>query len=593
MWRSTKDLARDNRLVFPSANGDPDSFLVKTFLLTLTLSASAQSEPPTVISGDKDGVFYKAQPAIENTIILDANNGFFDKGKITAQGKAAPLPNEKPLISASFQSLKFLAQSEEATARWYFRTSGAGPLTIVLQFSSPLEKESKWTCTIGSQEKSFTSLDANQQTTLDFGLPSGTHILALTRKGQSKTDHLLKNITLTGAPLKEGALLRARWRPSAIHTRYQASGCPEPLMWIFESRSVSDHSSYSPITTAFGYYGATFNKDRRAAGGMNFSMWAVSQKAKTLPPLNQMPHLLATGNPDAEFSGFGHEGSGVKIRNWTPFAHQPNSVIQALRIEKNEPYHTYSGYFYDTQKKQWILYAVGNKAPKKRTASHLRASSFCEIPGPPAVERTGDQSRILERRGWFFDRDGGMHPVDSMTTKPRLQNHQIAVSPDHWFQMMTGGIEHYQVPAKVTSEFTHPLPEYLQPNKLAQLRQLPAEFGSSKADRLAKNSATITYQLDKEGPKPTGILYYGEIDALTFAARKLHGTEKGRTSEKLFASERVWSEQKDTGALSKGPNQITLTDLKPGTKYFYRLFVKNAEGKCWAPTSGSFTTLPN
>ena len=364
-------------------------------------------------------------------------------------------------------------------------------------------------------------------------------------------------------------------------------------MWIFESRSASDHSSYSPITTAFGYYGATFNKDRRAAGGMNFSMWAVSQKAKILPPLNQMPHLLATGNPDAEFSGFGHEGSGVKIRNWTPFAHQPNSVIQALRIEKNDPYHTYSGYFYDTQKKQWILYAVGNKAPTKKDASHLRASSFCEIPGPPAVERTGDQSRILERRGWFFDRDGEMHPVDSMTTKPHLQNHQIAVSPDHWFQMMTGGIEHYQVPAKVTSEFTHPLPEYLQPNKLEQLLQLPAKFGSSKADRLTKNSATITYQLDEEGTNSTGILYYGEVDAITFAARKLHGTEKGRTSEKLFANERVWSEQKDTGALSKGPNQITLTDLKSGTKYFYRLFVKNAEGKCWPPTSGSFTTLPN
>ena len=171
MARSTKDPDRDNRLVFPSANSDLNSFLVKIFLL-LTLSASAQSEPPTVISGDKEGVFYKAQPAIENTIILDANNGFFDKGKITAQGKAAPLPNEKPLISASFQLLKFLAQSEDATARWYFRTSGAGSLTIALQFSSPLEKESKWTCTIGSQENSFTSLDANQQTTLDFGLPS-------------------------------------------------------------------------------------------------------------------------------------------------------------------------------------------------------------------------------------------------------------------------------------------------------------------------------------------------------------------------------------------------------------------------------------
>ena len=71
-----------------------------------------------------------------------------------------------------------------------------------------------------------------------------------------------------------------------------------------------------------------------------------------------MPHLLATGNPTAEFSGFGHEGSGVKLRGWEPFAHHPKSVIQALRMEISPEFETYYGYFYDDRTDRWKLYTV-------------------------------------------------------------------------------------------------------------------------------------------------------------------------------------------------------------------------------------------
>ena len=72
-----------------------------------------------------------------------------------------------------------------------------------------------------------------------------------------------------------------------------------------------------------------------------------------MPPVFAMPHLLATGNPAAEFSGFGHEGSGVKIRNWEPYWRNPKSVIQALRVETKDGFDTFYGYLFDEEKKSW------------------------------------------------------------------------------------------------------------------------------------------------------------------------------------------------------------------------------------------------
>lgn len=361
-------------------------------------------------------------------------------------------------------------------------------------------------------------------------------------------------------------------------------------MWIFESRTTSSGSSYSPMTTNFGYFGASFGANQRAEGGVNFSMWALSQKGAKgkLPALEQMPHLLATGNPDAEFSGFGHEGSGVKIRNWTPYAHQPESVIQALRVEKNGIYHTYYGYLFDEAKNQWVLYAAGNKVPRRNTKAILRASSFCEVPGPPQVERTGDVERVLDRRGWFVDATGQIFPVDRMTTKARFQNHGIAISKDHWFRMTTGGVDFREVSAEVKSGHQHKGLIYLNSDVLEGLYQLPAEIGGSHVTEIESGSATISYQLKSPGRAAKGVVWYGEVDAITFAPRKFHGTERGRASEKLFGKGRVWDASTDARDLAMGDNRFRLKNLKPDTKYFYRILVENQEGKCWAAQSGSF-----
>ena len=537
--------------------------------------------------GQEAGVFHQGERARAGVLRLDANNGFFDKGKVRATGKGEEL--DRSLISASFEKLEFLEGKKDAAARWYVFAREAREVEVTIEFGGR-EERTNWSFEVGALKKALQVRAGVRQERFRVKLEKGKQEVSLSRSGVS--GHAVSVASVKIAEAEGVILLRARWRPAAIHTRFLASRCPEPVMWIFESRSVGKGSSYSPMTTAFGYFGATFGEDGRAAGGVNFSMWALSQKAAKgkMPSLTEMPHLLATGNPEAEFGGFGHEGSGVKIRNWTPYAHRPKSVIQALRVEKNGMYDTYYGYLFDERKRRWVLYAVGNKVPKKRAGGAVRATSFCEVPGPPQVERTGDMERIMERRGWFVDARGGVYPVDGMSTKPRFQNHGIAVSDDHWFQLKTGGLDFREVPALVESGFRHPEPEYLKPEVVKGLYELPVGIGESQLIKVSHDAAMIDYEIEQAGTDAKGTLWYGEVDAVTFVPRKFHGTEKGRASEELFANDRVWAAATEERAIQKGKNSFVLKNLKSGTKYFYRLLVKNKEGKCWAAKSGSFET---
>ena len=560
---------------------------MRSLVLAVSLVASRDCVALERIAGEKEGVFHQAERSQNGMVVLTANNGFFDKGKVRAIGKGLMKEAEKGLISSSFQALEFISGKDAATARWYLFAESKTKATITIEFAQG-KCEGSWIIGVGKNQREFLVGEKDKLKTFPISFVKGKQEISLMRYGNGMG--VVKSLRLKGAEMEKLSLLRARWRPAAIHTRYWSEGCPEPVMWIFESRNSSSGSSYSPMTTNFGYFGASFGANQRAAGGVNFSMWALSQKGAKgeLPALDQMPHLLATGNPDAEFSGFGHEGSGVKIRNWMPYAYQPKSVIQALRVEKNGIYHTYYGYLFDEVKNQWILYAVGNKVPRRNSKAIVRASSFCEVPGPPQVERTGDVERILDRRGWFVDAKGQIFPVDRMTTKARFQNHGIAISEDHWFRMTTGGVDFREVLAEVKSDHLHKGLIYLKPDVLEGLYQLPAEIGGSHVTEIESGSATISYQLKSPGRAAKGVVWYGEVDAITFAPRKFHGTERGRASEKLFGKGRVWEASTDAQALVMGGNRFRLKNLKPDTKYYYRMLVENQEGKCWAAQSGSF-----
>ena len=417
---------------------------------------------------ERDGlsVSYLAEPSKGQAIVLDANNGFFDNRVFVAGGKRESTATDKPLISSHFDFLQVRGDAT-GTARWHLWIPHPGEIQVTIEMQIPVSEAGVgWTVSLGDQSRSLRSVESDRllhhPQSLAFVIKEkGKYTLELVRTDAVETPQTrIGSLRLTGSAIKEASLLRARWRPAAVHTQYFSSTCPETQLWVFESQNDCEQTSYSPMTTQFGYFGASFATNGRSAGGVNFSMWAANSKATKAPPLDTMPHLLATGNPAAEFSGFGHEGSGVKIRNWEPYRHQPKSVIQALRIESDGRWNTFSGYLFDERTNRWVLYAIGRKPkaePNRRQTKtgkrdgKLRPASFCEVPGPPQTQRTGDQIRTIRRRGWFYSKDKQWHMVDRQTSRlgKEATNKWIG-SDDGWLTMSTGGMEMVHSPDSVT-----------------------------------------------------------------------------------------------------------------------------------------------
>ncbi|MFK8112171.1 MAG: DUF3472 domain-containing protein [Rubripirellula sp.] len=464
-----------------------------------------------------------------------------------------------------------------------------GELEVLVEIQ---DVNGQWTLRLDDQSR---SLDRKAKR-VSFGVKeAGKHTIAISRSSDKANGKIIQ-LSLAGAAAKNARVLRARWRPAAVHTQYHCSDCPQTRMWVFESRSMADASSYSPMTTQFGYYGGSFDADRTAHGNLNFSMWAANSKAKAAPPLESMPRLTGTGNAMAEFSGFGHEGSGVKIRNWEPIANHATSIILALRVETHGTLDTFTGYFLDEKVNRWVMYARANKPSKKTRKktpdepTYLRPASFCEVPGPPAVQRMGDVRRIIHRRGWFYGKDSKWHAVDRQTTKSDRPTNKYITTKNGWFVMSTGGMEMIQSKPSVSLPVSVERPEYLSAEMTKQLFQHPVEFGKSSTSRVTTRSAVVNYQLKDAGTNAKAVLYYGPKDCLTFIQRALHGTESKGVSKAMLASERTWSSQTESKPVHTGFNRLPLQGLEPKTKYFYRLLVQNNEGKCWDSQSGSFTT---
>lgn len=338
----------------------------------------------------------------------------------------------------------------------------------------------------------------------------------------------LERIELSGPGLRDGRLLRARWRPAAIHAGFTAStlGKENSRLWVMEVRPVpSEKSFYSPITTPFGYFGSTFNPDG-TCGGINFSMWSYA-RGKAEPPIAQLSHLTAVGSPQATFGGFGHEGTGVKPRDWNPYeGRKVASAALALRIDPGVPYDTYTGYFYDEPSQSWRLYASGRKWSGRGSKENLLPGCFVEVPGPPNIERTGHIVRAADLRGWCRDAKGTWHTFDTMNGSgadaAREQTNCLwSSSEDGWFRMAMGGMTHfrYDEAIKVHIGKFKVQPAFLTAEKLRVLDQLPSTIRVLSAIRRG-NGLDIEVELAGSYVAPSAIkAFVGKTDALSFAER--------------------------------------------------------------------------
>jgi hypothetical protein len=543
---------------------------------------------------------YFGQSAQSSTIILTSSNGFFDKG-IVAKGvskmrdAANGLPPGKTkghpqLISRDFEYLDGWKSSDQVM-RWHMWFENQGDLEVSLKLKPENPAATIVVC-LGEQVRRARVAGLNTaEGKLPFKVASrGKQTLAIKAElNGAKQVGKLYSVQVTGSAAKNAKLLRARWRPGAVHGSYRSSQMSDTDMWVMVSRSESPCSSYSPITTPFGYYGGSFGADRRFQGGFNFSMWSNADL-----PTERQAHLLALGSPRAEFSGFGHEGTGVKPRGWSPLEDsRPKEVVQFLRVENTSPYKTYYGYFLDPKTRDWKLYCVGRKwagADKKREKP-LWPGSFVEVPGPPQSQRSGDLIRRVLRKGWCRDKQGKWRRLDVLPAgKRNHQNKSWGVTKDGWFCFTMGGMEHFtsaKKDIKLSEQFINePLPDFLAPEKVKQLYKLPVKFGAIAAEP-SRDSAALSIDLKDAGTNANAIVYYGQKDCLTFAPRKKHGTERKHST---LRDDGVWPHSRQLSSAKTGMNSLALTNLKPGTKYFYRILVVNDQGKTWSFETHSFTT---
>ena len=351
---------------------------------------------------------------------------------------------------------------------------------------------------------------------------------------------LLRRVVLESPQMDGDLLLRARWRPAAIHGGFRSStlaatGLGIDLMVV---EQVADYTLpivanfYAPITTSFGYYGSPFRvvpddpEGRFLVSAPNFSMWNYGMNADP-PPVETFSHLLAVGSPLLDFGGFTHEGTGVKPRDaggW-PLAHTPvHSFVSALRHEPAtttdvNPFTRYTGSFWNPVEQRWQLYAIGNKSGID--TNFRLPSSFVEVAGPPARQRTGQVVRRMLYRGWVRDTEGSWHQLDSQTAGAgpgEIVNKTWAATADGWLVREMGGIlhrEYLQADQVITVEPPDIAPPFLKPDALAALSGPPMEIILDRVVHRSGEGIEASFTLSGNS-HPVGIrLYHGTDDGLT------------------------------------------------------------------------------
>lgn len=394
--------------------------------------------------------------------------------------------------------------------------------------------------------------------------------LVLSPTGTAK----IESIELSGSGTVGAQLLRARWRPAAIHSGFKSStlGAAQSRLWIMEVRPIfGEKDFYAPITTPFGYFGSTFNADH-TSGGINFSMWSF-QRGAAEPPIAQLSHLLAVGSSQATFGHFDHEGTGVKLRDWNPYEGQKiSSTVLALRIEPGKPYDTYTGWFLDQQTRQWRLYASGRKWSEKRSVESLLPGCFVEVPGPPHIQRTGHIMRAADFRGWCLDDKGKWHQLDIMNGSKADANREQtnclwSLSNDGWFRMAMGGMIHHRYPkgVDITAPAMKAMPDYMSDAALKAL-----DFPTTvTVKRLVRQGSRVHVELELKTSakgRSKAKVFFGSEDALTFDQR--------------------WAKSQDLGELAPGIQRIAF-DGAPDAG-FCRILVTNETGSYFTTDSANW-----
>jgi hypothetical protein len=541
---------------------------MKRFLLSLSMLAfgahgSQQGAPIEWIEAPQLGEnrYYMAQRSPDSILLLTPNESFFPRLGLRAEGEG-----EFPVVDDALnkgENFKVITGWDAGdVAEWGLWIEKTGILNVQIDMEG---SKGSYVLSLSGQEQNLLGK------TLSFkvGKP-GLHVLRLiceeeTGKGQ------LHSIEVSGPAMRNAAVLRKRWRPSAAHTRFSSSSDPKGVRLVIMEMDAKPGSLdfYAPITTPFGYYGPTWKADGLVNTGFNFSLWSYGRGVAE-PPVEKLSHLVAIGDPEARFSGFGHEGTGVKIRGWEPLkGRQGQRQAFAIRMEPGDPYTTYTTYFFANDEARWRLFGVGKTYNKRKPKSTLGIGSFVEVPGAAKAQRTGVYERRMRYRGWVVDGAGKLHPFDRMgdgdiDKKTGMTQTDRGVNEDGWFYLQTGGWafekkegrEDVVLPRKNIHRVG-----YLDATDLKFLQTVPCGIVGISMKQTA-DGTEVSFNIRNLGGKPEVKVFWGGEEGLTFQDR--------------------WENSTTVQNPREGSNTTVLKSASREKPLFVRLFLKNHEGQFWS-----------
>lgn len=156
--------------------------------------------------------------------------------------------------------------------------------------------------------------------------------------------------------------------------------------------------------------------------------------------------------------------------------------------------------------------------------------------------------------------------------------------------MGCGGIRLYHHDASlVKASPAAELPAFLTHSSVRNLFTSPIVFNQVQATEVGADSAVIDMDVQTASALKQGSVYFGTQDALTFAPRELHGTERNSDLSKAVAGQ-AWEQKVALTDVQVGLNRAVLKNLKPETTYYFRVLMSNEVSRVWTNETLSFTT---
>jgi hypothetical protein len=378
-------------------------------------------------------------------LFLTANEGFFTNAStdvravITAQPKDLdddPLNNNK-----YFSRVEQLHNATKDELRWHFKSTAQKPMPLHLHVvfdheegqHAPQGPQAEFKVLLHRYTESGQKLLvcehkaaptwAHGRLGLSFEVPSVEKGLFQVAIHPTLNAVAAETFSVVRAVVEQQSkliVIRERWRPEACHLNFKCSELAPNAdvdAWVFTVQKLAGDTAYIAITTPFGYVGILINQDGKVElkDGLNFSLWGHKRNTPE-PPLHQLPHILCIEDPKAKFGTFGHEGHGVKVKDfphlWSDNTTQAYTFALTTEPDQDHEFedgrlHAFTVSVWDenSQPKQFRRFAEARFFTELHPHHvNLMLRGFVEVAGAADRNRTGDSRRVVKFTGCAHER---------------------------------------------------------------------------------------------------------------------------------------------------------------------------------------------